>query len=224
MKYDINLVKNKSHGNSPDLNPECYRDHPFTLNDLCVVCQRFLASGMAQNYASLYFWEHYQASYEFEYIVEFGSQKGALSTYFANMAAISEKFIFDTFEFNKASAWNNRSQGGVGHWFEKLSLISPYINSYELNVFSDEAFSHVKENVDQFRSLIFCDGGNKVAEFNMYAPLLKVGDRIVVHDWNLEIYYNQIEDSCVSYGLVPDSHWVEINNELGTLLMPFVKV
>lgn len=40
------------------------------------------------------------------------------------------------------------------------------------------------------KKLLYCDNGNKVREVNMYAPLLRKGDMLGVHDWPREIYYD----------------------------------
>lgn len=41
-------------------------------------------------------------------------------------------------------------------------------------------------------TLVICDGGNKVTEFNTIAPLLKTGDYIMAHDYSLsKEYFNQ---------------------------------
>jgi hypothetical protein len=37
------------------------------------------------------------------------------------------------------------------------------------------------------RTILYCDNGNKPAEFRMYAKHLKVGDVIGAHDWSTEI-------------------------------------
>ena len=59
------------------------------------------------------------------------------------------------------------------------------------NVFDREVFDHISDNIKQFKTYIFCDGGNKLRELNLYARLLKSGDRIAVHDWGIEIHPNQ---------------------------------
>lgn len=223
MVYDKKLLEAGAlHGSLPAIvNEELHENRPWTGADLCFVNRRFMGAGMSQNYVGIYFFEYYQAAHKFEYVVEFGSQKGALSTYWANAAAISEKFFFDTFEINKSQDWYNRPVEGAGHWFDKLAEISPYINTYEWDVFADVTLNHVRENVEQFKTFIFCDGGDKAAEFNTYAYLMKPGDRIAVHDWGREIYQSDIQATLDECGLVPDDHWVEANESFGTLIMPF---
>lgn len=51
--------------------------------------------------------------------------------------------------------------------------------------------------------LFFCDGGNKIREFNYFAGLLKQDSIIVAHDWNEEIKLEDISDTINKYGLIP---------------------
>ena len=57
----------------------------------------------------------------------------------------------------------------------------------------------------------------------MYAPLIKPGDRIAVHDWGTEITYPSIKETCEKYSLIPDEPWAQSNMSSGTLIMPFRK-
>ena len=57
------------------------------------------------------------------------------------------------------------------------------------NIF-DETYSHLAlpERVVPFiqgpgTTVVLCDGGNKIAEFGIFAPYLKVGDFIMAHDY-----------------------------------------
>lgn len=231
MKYDKNLLYSE-HGSYEGIEKNLYSLNPqqpfqkvfMDLNDLKIINRRYMGAGMSQNYASIYWQEYYYEAHRFDYVIEFGSQKGALSTYFANMAAITEAFFFETYELYPENAWNQRIHEGVGHWFSKLCEISPYINFYTKDIFSNETRDHVQENMEQFdRTFIFCDGGNKIEEFNMYAPLLKTNDRIAVHDWNLEIGYRNIERTVIEQNLVLDEPFASSATNLGTTIMPFRK-
>ena len=112
----------------------------------------------------------------------------------------------------------------AGHLCEKLSEISPFFNIHYSDVFTDNTQEHIKENMEQLdKTLIFCDGGNKIKEFAMYAPLLKSGDRIAVHDWNLEIAYPNIRAVCEQHGLIPDEPYAPSALALETTIMPFRK-
>tara|TARA_R110002094_G_scaffold23720_1_gene36013 strand:- start:136 stop:687 length:552 start_codon:yes stop_codon:yes gene_type:complete len=183
-----------------------------------------MGAGISQNYASIYWQEYYIESNRFEYVVEIGSQKGSLTTYLANMAAITESYVFDTFEKFPHQDWYNRPVEGVGHWVDKLNEISSYINVHHGDIFDKRSFDHIKENVEQFKTYMFCDGGDKAAEFNMYAPILKSGDKIAVHDWGMEITMDQIQETCDKHGLVIDEPFAQSATDLETWIMPFKKL
>jgi cephalosporin hydroxylase len=231
MKYDKNLLHSE-HGNYEGIEKNLYSLNPqkpfqkvfMEIDDLKIINRRYMGGGMSQSYAAIYFMEYYFEAHRFNYVVEFGSQKGALSTYFANMAAITEAFFFDTHELYPDNAWLVREYEGCGHWYSKLAEISPYINYYQKDAFSEEIFNHTKENMEELdRAFLFCDGGDKIKEFNMYAPLLKTNDRIAVHDWNLEIGYRNIERAIIEHNLVIDEPFASSATKLGTTIMPFRK-
>ena len=231
MKYSKEKLFN-GHGSDPGIEKNLYTLNPkmpfqkphMQLEDMKIINRRFMGGGMSQSYAAIYFMEYYFEAHRFNYVVEFGSQKGSLSTYFANLAGVTEALYFDTFELYPDEVWNVRKHEGCGHWFEKLSSICPLINCYHQDVFSQETFDHVKENMEELgNTFIFCDGGNKIQEFHTYAPLLRQGDRIAVHDWGLEIGYNHIRRTCETYGLVPDEPHGTSAMNLQTTIMPFRK-
>ena len=222
MKYDKTLLKDVQ-GSSPLIPKQIYKEKEFTIENTLSINQRFMGAGMSQNYFAIPWFEYYFDANGFEYIVEFGSQKGCLSTYFANFAGITEKVFFETYELFPDKDWYSRENEGAGHWFEKLAGLSPHINCYHKDVFSDEVINHVKENISDLKTFIFCDGGDKVKEFNTYAPLLKSGDSIAVHDWGHEIHYLQIAATIEEHGLVIDELFAKPANTYGTLIMPFIK-
>ena len=182
-----------------------------------------MGGGMSQNWLAIPWFEYYFDIHKFEYMVEFGSQKGCLSTYFANYCGVTEQMFFDTFEFKPEDSWYRRDYEGCGHWYEKLADISPFINFFHQDIFSVRTMKHVSANISQFKTFIFCDGGDKAKEFNMYAPLLKKGDCIAVHDWGQEIFPNQIRHTVEKYGLVVDEPSATSANKFGTWIMSFRK-
>jgi cephalosporin hydroxylase len=232
MKYNKELLIS-GHGDYHGIEKGLYQANPklphqktfMELEDLKKINRRYMGGGMSQSYAAIYFMEYYFEAHRFNYVIEFGSQKGALSTYFANMAGITEAFYFDTHELYPDIAWNARIHEGCGHWYAKLAEISPYVNCYHQDIFSEEIFNHTKENMEDLnKTFIFCDGGDKVKEFNMYAPLLKKGDRIAVHDWGLEIHFPPIAETMKKYDIVPDEPYATSAMALETTIMPFRKL
>lgn len=195
-------------------------------NEKVLFCipNRACGAEMYQTFTTLLFFELYIEYHKFNYVVELGSSKGGLSVYLANTASSTEQFLFHTFEIDKDSWWYNRPIGGVGHWFEKLETISPYIKSFQMDVFGDEAKNIIRTNMVEYKTLIFCDGGNKVNEFNYYSQFLKPGDCIVTHDWNTEISQSDIQDSLDKYNLIIDDNFVKLCDDTVSLLKPFIKI
>jgi cephalosporin hydroxylase len=222
MKHHKPLLES-CHGSNPLIETNLYTNSEIKLEDMKIINRRFMGAGMSQSYAAIYWQEYYYEANRFEYVVEFGSQKGSLSTYFANMAAITEAFFFDTFEFYPQTDWYSRPNEGAGHWFSKLADNSPFINYFHQDVFDESSVNRVKENIDQFKTFIFCDGGDKVSEFLLYSPLLKKGDCIAVHDWNHEIGAIHTAPICEKYGLEPHEPYASSAMNLQTQIMPFIK-
>jgi tRNA A58 N-methylase Trm61 len=147
-------------------------------------------------------------------ILEIGTGAGGLTLFLRdtlNELGLKETYIksYDvnntTFDSNVHDLTNlelskeNLFGGGNEFVLERKDLIEPYIQSEGLTI-------------------VLCDGGNKIKEFNQISQLLKHGDIIMAHDycesyemflseykdkiWNwCEIQEKDIENACVSEGL-----------------------
>ncbi len=105
---------------------------------------------------------------QFDLIIELGTYKGAFSLWLSQNMRPTTKFV--TFE-------RNRNVVEIRHRTEIDQRIG--------NCFSEDVKSQVKELIDSCgKSLILCDGGKKEREFREYAPLLKKGDVIMMHDYS----------------------------------------
>lgn len=77
--------------------------------------------------------------------------------------------------------------------------------------FSDTNTSEVEDVINYVKqpgtTLIMCDGGHKIAEFNLFSDIMKPGDFIMAHDfaWTWEIFKNEIEHKIWD--------WAEITGE-----------
>lgn len=105
----------------------------------------------------------------------------------------------------------------------ELGLNETYIKSYDINTTSFNDKTHnltnlelskenlfgggndfILEKVELIRdyiqlegtTIVLCDGGNKIKEFNQISPLLKMGDIIMAHDYcdNLELFNSEYKD------------------------------
>ena len=221
--YDKSILKDIQ-GSNERIPKGIYKNKNITVDNMKQINQKFFGGGMSQNYFAIPCLEYYWDTHRFEYIVEFGSQKGALSTYFANLASVTEAFFFETYELFPDKDWYTREHEGCGHWFEKIAEISPYVSCHHKDTFSEEVIEHIKDNSEDMKTFIFADGGDKIKEFNTYAPLLKSGDCIAVHDWGVEIAWEPIKDVANANGFTYDEPFAATFGMLQTQIMPFRKI
>ena len=143
--YDKSILKDIQ-GSNERIPKGIYKNKNITVDNMKQINQKFFGGGMSQNYFAIPCLEYYWDTHRFEYIVEFGSQKGALSTYFANLASVTEAFFFETYELFPDKDWYTREHEGCGHWFEKIAEISPYVSCHHKDTFSEEVIEHIKDN------------------------------------------------------------------------------
>jgi hypothetical protein len=214
---------NSIHGSSHLIPKGLHDEHnPMVPYNLLEINKRMMGGGMSQNYAALYFFEHYIANYQFEYVLEIGTQKGAFSLYLANMANVTEKFYFHTADISTKDYYCRETEG-VGHWLDKINLLSDYSHFFNVDIF-DTSIAFYADFIAKFKTLIFCDGGDKAREFRMFAPMLKSGDHIILHDWGHEVFQNQIEESMKENEIFFNEPYVNSCYLNATLLMPFFKL
>lgn len=98
----------------------------------------------------------------------------------------------------------------------EIGLEDTLIKSFDINhtYFDLPNLEFIKENlfIDDFKldrydliedfiksdgiTIVLCDGGNKIKEFNQIAPLLKTGDILMAHDYvdTMELFENEYKD------------------------------
>jgi len=104
-------------------------------------------------------------------------------------------------------------------WKELAKLLG--IELSNLNVFTEEGTNKIKEFVQRDGiSLLFCDGGNKVQEFNTFAPFLKSNDIIMAHDYKHEIVLSAINPELLKQF---DFYYQEDFDSLKTRILCMVK-
>jgi len=139
----------------------------------------------------------------FKRIIEIGTGSGGLSALFA-LYAIQQQVQFVTYDIKPC---RNRVLTALGVDFRQKSCW--------------DAKSEIAAQIQcRSRTLLFCDGGDKVREFNTFAPYLMPGDVIMAHDyavtredWNdhlrgsvwdwCEITFPDIQATCEACGFIP---------------------
>lgn len=134
-------------------------------------------------------------------IVEIGTAHGALTTVLAlwsikrNIPLVSidrngrlhDKAIFDY----------------LGVEFIEADENSPKVNKKIMQMCYDPVF-------------IYCDGGDKPAEFRKWAPAIRPGSVIAAHDWGVEIGPEDIGEADRLFGLKPfmPDRWERMNVQM----------
>lgn len=136
----------------------------------------FLGVRAAQTWSDFYNWERFLNANPVESIIELGTWHGGFAL-FLMLQAIQRGAEFMTFDTAPCPAWDT--------WVAKaLGLRS---KSSTVDIFEDGG-AHVRKFLDWFPkpALVLCDNGDKPAEVALFAPMLKPGDFLAVHDWGTE--------------------------------------
>ena len=64
------------------------------------------------------------------------------------------------------------------------------------------------------KKILYCDNGNKIKEFKMYAQYLNKGDILGVHDWGTEINYDAVKEVLTDFEPYESDFFIE--NKLKT--------
>ncbi len=179
---------------------------------------------ICQNQTSLNFISRILEEQRPDTIIEIGTFTGGLSILLGQYGFLKSVRV-ETFDIV-----DRRQNAGL---FSALE-----INFHLLDCFSPEGDSMIRDflNASQ-RAFIFCDGGNKVKEFNHYADLMKSGDVICCHDYAVdketfdsqiylkwwgwhEISYADIKDAVERNGLVAVQPQIAQAAALGVYMKP----
>lgn len=144
-------------------------------------------------------------------IIELGTEDGGLSLFLC-LQAVQRGMDFYTFD-------NRVYSDGKPESFDLplgrlLDLESRFYNA---NVFEEGCKLIEELIIESGTTILCCDNGDKPREFATFAPILKSGDLITVHDWNLEI-----KEEHIDYDIV-DPVMDELLTRMGTLTRAFIK-
>jgi hypothetical protein len=135
-------------------------------------------------------------------IVEIGTASGGLTHFLSDTCPYSKIITLETKDFHNYK------------FKENVKSIIHDSNSKELieNVLTP--FIH-----NEGTTIVFCDGGDKVIDFINYAPLIKKGDYICVHDYckNWEIFKNEYFKKIWNYCRLIESDISGICDEYGLI-------
>ena len=128
-----------------------------------------------------------------ELIIEIGTALGGTALFFSNYAKVH------TWDINRSMTKTNDN-----------------ITFHHEDVFNSSNLEMLLW--DHRKKFLFCDGGNKIKEFNTFAKQLEVGDYVFVHDWNAEIGQYDIDITGFKYVLKKECE------QLGSYIRGFEKI
>ena len=159
----------------------------------------FAGQEIAQRWSDLFIFERTFQEFKPDLIIELGTYLGGL-THFLSL---------------HGDVWTIDNM--------KRKITQHFNVNYRIgDVFSKEIVSEIQKLITIYPKIFFfCDNGNKIKEFNLYAPLLKKGDLIFVHDWNNEITMGDIQNTIAEQNLKPHLH--ELSEKYNSLLRGWIK-
>jgi cephalosporin hydroxylase len=137
-------------------------------------------------------------------VIEIGTQYGGFAMFLRKMFPKAEIHTFDIVDFEEKN---------------KHKLFKKYnIKYHKKDVFDKHTQSQISNLIKKGKSLVLCDGGDKINEFTLYGKHLKKGDYIGAHDYgrtkkifkseienkiwtaSCEVTWTELEDYCNNHG------------------------
>jgi hypothetical protein len=132
--------------------------------------QTFLGGEMAQSVNDFIIWEEL-LEIPFTRLIEVGTWKGNLALYL-KLYCDEKTAEFITYDVRDYEPSKMKKVLGFDKHFNKIDVFK----------------SNLPEIIKKpGRTILFCDGGNKIKEFNTFSKYAKKGDLVGVHDWNIEV-------------------------------------
>lgn len=151
------------------------------MNPFKVGCS-FLGVNCSQAWMDLLLWEELlNVHTELRSIVELGTGEGGFSR-FLKLQADSRGLSFSTFDHVHMPTHNLDGFQCVDIFENPQPVLNALLNT---------------------PTVLFCDNGDKPKEVEVFGSQLRVGDLLVVHDWNLEVRSSDIP----SYFLPIHNDW-----------------
>lgn len=141
-------------------------------------------------------------------IIEFGTYFGTTSLYLGMIAKIRNGFFYTV------DVEDRRFEDIKNSWLNNMEFI-------QLDLLEECHSDHLSCILNKDNSMLIIDNGNKVYEFNKYVPLVPKGTLILVHDWNREIFFEDIEKIASDNKLIPFGE--QFNNIVKSIFKGFIK-
>ncbi len=126
--------------------------------------------------------------YNPEIIIELGTGHGGMTYLFHK--TLPDSIVY-SFNIDQRHLQNEKVFGENVIFYSEDLLKKP--NETVINI--------LKQNGTKF---LYCDNGDKIKEVKYYSKYLNIGDILGVHDWNKEIFYDDVKDELS--GFFPIKH------------------
>ena len=141
-----------------------------------------------------YLWNHLDATAP-KTVVEIGTATGGLSVIFGLWCHLNDAHTV-TIDITSRKQYN----------FHKKILRELGVTRIVANAWKPRTVESVREMLEH-PAFIYCDGGNKKMDLDIYAPLLEEGDYIACHDSNNPRMRNALKKLSKKHGLTTvDTH------------------
>lgn len=137
----------------------------------------FLGRKMSQSDGAINLWEKTIARLRFKRLLEIGTYNGNFSHYLMLLCE-EKKADFETYDIID---YKNKKLTGNFHQVDVFAILS------HLELF-------IKHSG---QSIVFCDGGDKAGELRTFSQYLKSDDIIIVHDWNIEVFPEDVPNNLI---------------------------
>ncbi len=112
-------------------------------------------------------------------IVEYGTATGGLSALFGKWAFLSGA---------KVLTIDNECYSSMKHFPRHRKILELFgVEIYFGDEYQQSTYEKVQEFAEGKKTFFYCDGGNKPLEFRICAQILKPGDLLVSHDYEMEL-------------------------------------
>lgn len=132
-------------------------------------------------------WEEFLNISDPKAIIELGTFLGGFSLYLYHQA-YSREALFYTVDIAEHADLDTENSplwiNGLFAAFLMEDVFSPVFENVLRTILADERNHPL---------VLFCDGGNKPKEMQIFAPMLYPGDYIVTHDWGNEISWPDLD-------------------------------
>ncbi len=140
---------------------------------------RFFDSMSMHSLPELYAISEMCLSHKPERIVEYGTAMGGLTRLLGRWAFLTDAKVLSIENGTYASVMELPKYEAL---LRKLPVELLWANEYD-----QSTYERVQEFAAEHKTMFYCDGGNKPMELKSCAAILKAGDLLVTHDYELEL-------------------------------------